>query len=560
MLVFISEHYSQAFHVVGNISAGPIPIRYVSITFTEEGNPSNTFAAITDSSGNYQIDIVTIIKEEPIIPKTIELAQNYPNPFSTETEIPYKLNKQSDASIKIYNILGQEIKTFNIGFQVNGTYSVRWDGRNNHGNKVNVGIYFYRLQTNSEAQVKKMLFISGGTDINLPFYRKVTFDNIQEINEENTMQFMERKYTIKIINSDSTSPRVTTRLYHDFKIHSDTVINFSVHEAYAIKDIYGTITKNESPFYINGPARIPKYETLIIEPGVTILFKSGDIENHNECDFDWSDSTVDLGFLRVDGKLIAEGLKSDSIIFTRDSSIDNYYWGCIYFSETADSNSIISFSKVEYASTINSIDPRVHGDGITCWFSNIIIQNSLIQNNKEFGIHLQNSETLVKNNTIKNCLFGIGTWAFDEFAYLQPIFRNNIIIRNSARGIIIFKPNPLIENNVIANNEDIGIMVGYRLGKSLKFVNNIIYGNKNQQVKIDSLYVPTDIIYSDIENGWSGEGNINADPKFVNPASEDFHLLPDSPCKNTGSPLIQYNDHDGSRNDMGAYGGPYGDW
>jgi hypothetical protein len=53
-------------------------------------------------------------------------------------------------------------------------------------------------------------------------------------------------------------------------------------------------------------------------------------------------------------------------------------------------------------------------------------------------------------------------------------------------------------------------------------------------------------------------GNIDADPLFL--GNSDFHLQPGSPCIDAGNPDPQYNDNDGSRNDMGAYGGPGGDW
>lgn len=558
-LLLIKVVQSQTLHVVGNVSTDSTPVSYASITFTDEGDPSKYFSTITDTVGNYQLDIITSIEEDPLEPKTFELGQNYTNPFSSETEIPYKINRQSNVSIKIYNILGQEVRTFNIGLQTNGIHGIRWDGRNNFGDRVTPGIYFYQLQAGNETHVKKMIFKSSSPNFSFPFAGKVTFDDAREINKKIIKQTGE--YMIKIINGDCTTPRITTRVYRYFKIQYDTSINFNVQEALPSTDIFGTITKNDSPFYISGPARVPKGKTLTIEPGVTILFRSGDVENHNECDYDWSDSTVDIGFLGVDGKLIAEGTNTDSIIFTRDSSIDNYYWGCIYFSETADSNSIISFSKVEYASLIYEIESKVIGEGITCWFSSIIIQNSFIKNFKEFGICLQNSETLVKNNIIRNCIVGIDTWTFDELAYLQPVIRNNIIIKNTHHGITIGKPRTIVENNVICYNDNVGLYLGFELLGRSKVINNIIYGNKNFQVKIDSFYVPDpDITYSDIENGWFGEGNINKNPKFIDPANENFHLLPDSPCINSGSPLQQYNDLDGSRNDMGAYGGPYGDW
>ena len=53
-------------------------------------------------------------------------------------------------------------------------------------------------------------------------------------------------------------------------------------------------------------------------------------------------------------------------------------------------------------------------------------------------------------------------------------------------------------------------------------------------------------------------GNISADPLFANPEKGDFRLQPDSPCINSGNLEPIYDDHNGSRNDMGAYGGPEG--
>jgi parallel beta-helix repeat protein len=333
-----------------------------------------------------------------------------------------------------------------------------------------------------------------------------------------------------------------------------SITNFNEESNNLYTDLSGIISKNDSPFYIEGPTRVPKGKTLIIKPGVTILFKAADIDSG---DFWWHDSTIDVGFLRVDGKLIAEGTQTDSIIFTKNSSKPNDYWGIIYFSETADPNSIISFSRIEYASSILDIESRVIGRCITCWFSNVTIKNNLIQNNIDFGVYLSNSETIVENNIIKNCHFGINTWAFDQYAYLQPVIRNNIVIRNRWMGISIFKPNPLLENNTICFNENHGLHI--EIIQNQKSINNIIWGNGNAQVFLD-LHATIDLSYSDIEGGWPGAGNIDSDPLFINPQNNDYHLSDESPCKNAGSPLTEYNDHDGSRNDMGAYGGPHGNW
>lgn len=55
-------------------------------------------------------------------------------------------------------------------------------------------------------------------------------------------------------------------------------------------------------------------------------------------------------------------------------------------------------------------------------------------------------------------------------------------------------------------------------------------------------------------------GNIAADPRFVEPDADDYRLGADSPCSDAGIPDDEFRDFDGSRNDIGAFGGPMGDW
>jgi hypothetical protein len=57
-----------------------------------------------------------------------------------------------------------------------------------------------------------------------------------------------------------------------------------------------------------------------------------------------------------------------------------------------------------------------------------------------------------------------------------------------------------------------------------------------------------------------GPGHISADPRFKDPEHLDFRLAADSPCVNAGDPEARSNDTDGTRNDMGAFGGPGGRW
>lgn len=94
-----------------------------------------------------------------LIPQAMVLSQNYPNPFNPTTTIDYGLAVDSKAVIKIYNISGQLIKTFDLGFKEKGYYQVMWNGTNNEGNNVASGMYFYRLQTEDGSLVNKMLLL-----------------------------------------------------------------------------------------------------------------------------------------------------------------------------------------------------------------------------------------------------------------------------------------------------------------------------------------------------------------------------------------------------------------
>ncbi len=88
------------------------------------------------------------------------LAQNYPNPFNPTTTILYSLAKRSDISLKVYNVLGQTVRTLIPSQkQVAGQYQVVWDGRDDHGNSVATGIYFYRLKAGDFVKSRKMALL-----------------------------------------------------------------------------------------------------------------------------------------------------------------------------------------------------------------------------------------------------------------------------------------------------------------------------------------------------------------------------------------------------------------
>ncbi len=97
-------------------------------------------------------------------PSATILGQNFPNPFNPETWIPYQLEKSADVALQIYDMSGSIVRTIDLGFKSRGFYMTRstaayWDGRNNMGEQVASGVYFYSLQTTDFSATRKMLIL-----------------------------------------------------------------------------------------------------------------------------------------------------------------------------------------------------------------------------------------------------------------------------------------------------------------------------------------------------------------------------------------------------------------
>ena len=91
-----------------------------------------------------------------------KLEQNYPNPFNPETWIPYRLKNEASVSISIYNAAGRLIRTLDVGYKGAGAYLSRsraayWDGKNEAGEQVSSGLYFYSIHAGEFTATKKMI-------------------------------------------------------------------------------------------------------------------------------------------------------------------------------------------------------------------------------------------------------------------------------------------------------------------------------------------------------------------------------------------------------------------
>ena len=92
--------------------------------------------------------------ENQITVKDFHLYQNYPNPFNPSTEIKFSIPHYSFVTLKVYNTIGEEIATLINSELDTGTYNVSFEANN-----LSSGIYFYRMQTETFSETKKMILL-----------------------------------------------------------------------------------------------------------------------------------------------------------------------------------------------------------------------------------------------------------------------------------------------------------------------------------------------------------------------------------------------------------------
>jgi len=92
------------------------------------------------------------------------LLPNYPNPFNPETWIPFSLSADSDVRLEVYDVDGGLVRTLNLGLVEAGEYTTKadaayWDGRNDTGERVASGVYFYRLTAGSYSETRRLVIL-----------------------------------------------------------------------------------------------------------------------------------------------------------------------------------------------------------------------------------------------------------------------------------------------------------------------------------------------------------------------------------------------------------------
>jgi len=100
------------------------------------------------------VGISSKVQEKEPLPNEYLLMQNYPNPFNPSTIIGYEIQDTRFVSLKVYNILGENVATLVDGKQNAGSYEVQF-----YANNLASGFYFYRLETSSFSKTMKMLLL-----------------------------------------------------------------------------------------------------------------------------------------------------------------------------------------------------------------------------------------------------------------------------------------------------------------------------------------------------------------------------------------------------------------
>ena len=120
---------------------------------------SASFAA--DKPHLYMIEhggTLDVSEKNSLVPNEVVISQNYPNPFNPETTLQYSISADGLVSIKVYDILGNKIKTLIEQWKSAGAHTEMWNGQNDNSQAVSSGVYFYQIKVGDKQVTKKMIF------------------------------------------------------------------------------------------------------------------------------------------------------------------------------------------------------------------------------------------------------------------------------------------------------------------------------------------------------------------------------------------------------------------
>ncbi len=256
-------------------------------------------------------------------------------------------------------------------------------------------------------------------------------------------------------------------------------------------------------------------------------------------------------------------LTTQDTSYISQTVIDGNQNGTVVIFESGEDISAILTGFTITNGHIASGQPGSYGAGICCKDSSPTIANSFIvdnfSHNDGAGIYCSDCSPTLSNLIIsKNTTEWDGAGLFCDYAH--PTLYRVVICNNTATwagaGVYLtscseptFTNVTITENNSYDSDNYAGFQLAHDASPTL--VNCILWNNTPQEILLTSV-CSIDITYSDIKGGWTGVGNMNIDPLFVNPLDGDFHLTTESPCIDSGDPNSP-PDPDGSISDIGSY-------
>jgi len=154
-------------YTITGLTQGTFNVFTDAFGYTSSGSASSSTTYNSDGTATAGSASLSVTPESPLAVKTpsavqptsYSLEQNYPNPFNPTTQIAFNIAQTERVDISIFNILGQKVATVVDGEMGSGAHIVMWNGRNQNGELLPSGVYFYRLSTPNFTAVKKMLLL-----------------------------------------------------------------------------------------------------------------------------------------------------------------------------------------------------------------------------------------------------------------------------------------------------------------------------------------------------------------------------------------------------------------
>ena len=325
-----------------------------------------------------------------------------------------------------------------------------------------------------------------------------------------------------------------------------------------------TWTLAGSPYRVTGTVTVPAGDTLTIEPGVDVLFDA------------------DAPFV-IHGRLAAVGTESDSIMFEAGAAPE---WGGLRIS--GGDTSRIQFARIGGGNAEGSVSGSVGGGvgisgaGTRFEISDVTIESCSASSGGAVAITDGASASITRCAMLANVARSGGGAIYSRttgtVALTACTIRGNLAHRGGG-GITAFPDGTiLVERTEITGNTTYlggGAIRVEPGGESVLLANctlarNVAYAPggailSGAHTEVSGCIVwenspdqlagggAVEVVYSIVQDGWDGAGNINVAPLFADPNNGDFSVLAGSPCIDTGSPYAQ--DEDGSRSDMGHTGG-----